>query len=83
MPDVHSRHCCIHHGCKYGDPLCTVTNEKEMQEYLCEDCYYVIENINTNMIEVYQYYDMRHRRGQLKQYEKEFYACLLKVMLIK
>jgi hypothetical protein len=36
--DVHTRHCCKLHGCKYGDDDCTVTTEAAPQEYLCEDC---------------------------------------------
>ena len=39
MNDVHTRHCCIIHGCKYGDETCTVVTKKETQEGICEDCY--------------------------------------------
>ena len=35
---VHSRHCCILHGCKYGDEDCPVLTKKEKQEITCEDC---------------------------------------------
>jgi hypothetical protein len=37
--DVHTGHCCILHGCKYGkDDKCTVLTKKAKQEYLCESC---------------------------------------------
>ncbi|MDD4779153.1 MAG: hypothetical protein PHT02_00920 [Tissierellia bacterium] len=35
---VHASHCCIKHGCKYGDKDCPVVNRKIKQEYLCEYC---------------------------------------------
>ena len=41
---VHASHCCKWHGCKYGDPDCPVKNGTIEQEYLCEDCYDVLED---------------------------------------
>jgi hypothetical protein len=38
IKDVHTEHCCIAHGCKYGDDSCTVTTGKLPQSYLCMDC---------------------------------------------
>ena len=35
---VHQTHCCIIHGCKYGQKDCPVTNAEVKQTYLCEDC---------------------------------------------
>lgn len=35
---VHVRHCCILHGCKYGDKNCPVVNKKVPQLFLCESC---------------------------------------------
>lgn len=35
---VHASHCCVGHGCKYGDPDCPVVNELIKQKYMCEDC---------------------------------------------
>jgi len=36
---VHRTHCCILHGCKYGDPAeCPVVDGEVEQEYLCEYC---------------------------------------------
>jgi len=42
---THRTHCCLIHGCKYGDPNCPVVDGEVMQEYLCEDCNY--ENIRS------------------------------------
>ena len=35
---VHVTHCCVSHGCKYGDVDCPVTTGKLKQKYPCEDC---------------------------------------------
>ena len=37
---VHRTHCCILHGCKYGDSDCPVVNAQVKQDYTCEDCDY-------------------------------------------
>lgn len=36
--DVHTEHCCVLHGCKYGDDDCPVQTAIKPQSYLCEDC---------------------------------------------
>lgn len=38
MKDVHTEHCCIVHGCKYGDDDCTVTSKRHPQSSPCEYC---------------------------------------------
>lgn len=39
MKDVHTEHCCIFHGCKYGkDETCTVMTKMAPQSYRCELC---------------------------------------------
>lgn len=38
LKDVHTEHCCIRHGCKYGHEFCTVTTAKKKQSYPCEIC---------------------------------------------
>ena len=35
---VHETHCCILHGCKYGDDDCPVVNGLTKQKYICEQC---------------------------------------------
>ncbi len=38
--DVHTEHCCIVHGCKYGDDstTCSVTTGRKKQSFMCENC---------------------------------------------
>ena len=44
--DVHTEHCCVRHGCKYGYDrgpnvhglVCTVATRQLVQSYECEDC---------------------------------------------
>lgn len=36
--DAHDTHCCIEHGCKYGEEDCPVANGIRKQQYLCEMC---------------------------------------------
>ncbi len=35
---VHESHCCVDHGCKYGDDDCPVVSGQIKQLYDCEDC---------------------------------------------
>ena len=35
---VHVSHCCVIHGCKYGDEDCPVESGDFVQEYPCESC---------------------------------------------
>jgi len=35
---VHRTHCCVLHGCKYGDKDCPVVNGEIKQDYTCELC---------------------------------------------
>jgi hypothetical protein len=37
---VHETHCCLEHGCKYGDRNCPVATGQIKQAYLCESCGY-------------------------------------------
>ena len=34
----HTEHCCVEHGCKYGDFDCPVANGEQLQSFPCEDC---------------------------------------------
>lgn len=35
---VHKGHCCVKHGCKYGDPNCPVVKQVVEQSNICEEC---------------------------------------------
>jgi hypothetical protein len=37
---VHKTHCCVKHGCKYGDKDCPIVNGEIKQDYICESCGY-------------------------------------------
>jgi len=37
--DVHTEHCCVIHGCKYGDDNCTVANKTKKQSFECQFCW--------------------------------------------
>lgn len=37
--DVHTEHCCVIHGCKYGKDDCPVMNDVKRQSHACESCY--------------------------------------------
>lgn len=46
MKDIHTSHCRILHGCKYGeDDVCTVVQKIAPQQLICEMCFY--EGIET------------------------------------
>lgn len=36
--DVHTEHCCLEHGCKYGEDDCPVAAGRKVQSYPCESC---------------------------------------------
>ena len=36
--NVHTEHCCIDHGCKYGDEDCPVVAGDQKQSHPCQDC---------------------------------------------
>jgi hypothetical protein len=35
---VHTEHCCVIHGCKYGNEECPVVLGISTQSYMCEEC---------------------------------------------
>jgi len=54
---VHETHCCVEHGCKYGDEDCPVVIGLIKQKYFCQDCNpndnYIINNkfnVNIDML---------------------------------
>jgi len=51
---VHVSHCCIIHGCKYGDEKCPVVIGIFKQDYPCEEC--MSDGIKTvkEVIDVYE-----------------------------
>lgn len=41
--DVHTEHCCVTHGCKYGRDDCSVEIGVKLQSYPCEVCDFEME----------------------------------------
>lgn len=73
--DVHTEHCCLKHGCKYGDPKCTVITKQKSQSHPCEDCDYAKETLNSLLMELtneermfifkdFCYFCGRHKDGE-------------------
>lgn len=62
MKNVHTEHCCIQHGCKYGDNDCPVYSNRTqvIQSYPCESC---------NLSGIYSLEDLK------KVLEGEVLAC--------
>jgi hypothetical protein len=57
---VHAAHCCVEHGCKYGERrTCPVVTKVIDQKYPCEQCDY--DTSNTAWIEpiVSAYFNMK------------------------
>lgn len=64
---VHITHCCVKHGCKYGDKDCPVVLEIVKQEYICESCGWDgIKNVNQliykenveKLKQIFKYYEV-------------------------
>ena len=52
--DVHTEHCCVIHGCKYGDKDCSVEFGFKPQSYLCESCDFMSENTEAQNVNLWQ-----------------------------
>lgn len=61
---VHITHCCLEHGCKYGDDECPVELGLVKQQYSCEMCKEdKLENDNTKLNTSYADYSLTYCRG--------------------
>lgn len=47
---VHETHCCVLHGCKYGNDDCPVVNGQIKQTYQCEGCRFDLEEIRYHIL---------------------------------
>jgi cytidine deaminase len=52
--DVHTKHCCLQHGCKYGDEDCSVVRKKHRrkQSNPCEMCREMRDDFRHRLAEV-------------------------------
>jgi len=65
---VHETHCCIIHGCKYGDSDCPVSLGEAPQVFPCEDC-------DTDLIISLEGFE---EVARLKEFELKYYRLLKK-----
>lgn len=79
---VHSTHCCVRHGCKYGfgnDDDCPVVFGPEVQEYPCESCT-TEEHIMLRGVHHWEGANLPPELEQLVQDSKEEYFLPLSVL---
>lgn len=50
---VHTQHCCVQHGCKYGHADCPVATRQKVQSYPCEYCNW---DLNQKDVKVFRGY---------------------------
>lgn len=81
MSDVHTRHCCKYHGCKYGDYDCTVFYGNKKQEYDCERCSEEPEIAKENLDFLYRYYNRLEEQNKLPIEYRNLYNELLALQL--
>lgn len=75
--DVHTRHCCKHHGCKYDDPHCSVAYGDKEAEFGCEDCAQDKDHAKETLVWLYQYYDHLEKENNLPNEYRNIYNELL------
>ena len=65
---VHKTHCCVKHGCKYGDLDCPVELAFIEQDYDCEDCEddNLFEQFNVKTIKRKDIYKKKLRNLKIK-----------------
>jgi hypothetical protein len=62
---VHQTHCCVEHGCKYGEMDCPVALGTVTQDYPCEDCDDVLPTVQSvGMREVHSHCLYKHYKGK-------------------
>jgi len=58
--ETHKSHCCVRHGCKYGEPDCPVASGEVEQLYDCESCAWDKEEFSE--LEELRLYKSEHER---------------------
>lgn len=74
--DVHTEHCCVFHGCKYGDDDCTVFTRAKRQSYPCERCGDLGMNASKEDLEISVHNFHEGEYFKLKQSEDQSPALL-------
>jgi len=63
---VHTEHCCVLHGCKYGNKDCPVELGFKRQSYLCEYCDFGWENTEKENISLWKKIKKARKRAKTK-----------------
>ena len=70
--DVHTEHCCVIHGCKYGEEGegCTVFDCFDLQSHLCESCDYE----GNTMEDIKKFFEdhKKERQGRVEEFFDAF-----------
>jgi len=64
---VHETHCCIKHGCKYGDIDCPVVLGIIKQRYLCESCSWDVQGKNQSLESITKIFLKENRKIKLNE----------------
>lgn len=80
-PDVHTRHCCKYHGCKYDDPHCSVFEGPKEAEYSCRECIDEPSKVTEYLDFVYTYCSRLERENKLPREYRNLYNELLALKL--
>lgn len=79
--DVHTRHCCKYHGCKYDDPHCSVFYGPKEAEYDCEVCSDEPERAKEYLDFLYKYCNRLEEQSKLSVEYRNLYNELLALKL--
>ena len=71
--DVHTEHCCARHGCKYGDPECSVALGIKKQSWNCETCDYEMHPTNELVQLMTWLKEKDYLTGEWESMLKEYY----------
>lgn len=70
---VHITHCCILHGCKYGDKNCPVELGEEKQDGLCLDCDFMWEKTPEEKNKIWEEINRQFVKKAYDRYLTDFY----------
>jgi hypothetical protein len=80
--DIHTRHCCKRHGCKYDDDIhCSVFYGDKEAEYECEICQEDPGTAKDYLSWLYGYYHHLETKNKLPQEYRNIYNELLALKL--
>lgn len=69
--DVHTEHCCLWHGCQYGDEDCPVVAEAKPQSYICESCGTEMESVRELIEDMLHFRNTRRKNQRAREAERK------------